>query len=292
MLTSMTGFGRAIFDAPFGRLTAEVQSVNRKYLEVFVSMPKEFARFEIEVRKWIGENISRGQISVRIFLNPNGEAVEHLLPDISLLKALKKGWDKAAKALKTDTDKVDLPFIMQYLPIGPKQDLGKEEDLEALRRCVKKAIEGLLKMKQAEGKALAQDLAGRLKKIERMIVEVEKLAPNAAQKMREKLQERLLEALKPGAELEERLLREVALFAERVDISEEITRLFSHIAQFEELLSPKQTSTGRKMDFLIQEMGREVNTIGAKSMEAKISHLVVELKSELEKMREQIQNIE
>src|SRR5580692_6141518 len=105
MLTSMTGFGRAIGDAPFGRLTVEIQSVNRKYLEVFVSMPKEFGRFELEVRKWVGEAISRGQVSVKIFLIPNIDAMGELLPDVEILKGLKKEWKKIARGIGSDPKK-------------------------------------------------------------------------------------------------------------------------------------------------------------------------------------------
>jgi len=290
MLSSMTGFGRAILDAPFGRLTVEIQSVNRKYLEVFVSLPKEFSRFEHEVRKWVGEAVSRGGISVRIFLIPTADAVEGLLPDVEVLRGLKKGWEKLAKEAGFDPKAVDLPFVMQYLPSQTKQDAASDDNLDSLNRCVGDALKAFIAMKHTEGKALSQDLAGRVKELERMIDEVEKSAPDATKKMRQKLLEKMEEVLKMGPEVEERLLREVALFAERVDVTEEITRFRSHAAQFKGLL--KGGIVGRKMDFLIQEMGREVNTVGSKAMEAKIAHLVVEMKSELEKIREQVQNIE
>lgn len=288
MLSSMTGFGRAVIDAPFGRLTVEIQSVNRKYLEVFVSLPKEFSRFEQQVRKWVGDAVSRGQVAVRVFLIPNVSVIEGLLPDPTILKGLKKGWEKIAKELGTDPKEITLAFMMEHLPVQPKQ-AEAEEDTH-LKACIEEALEGLLKMKKAEGKALEKDLSSRLKSLEAMIGKIEDFAPDATQKMRQKLSERMAEVFKPGIESEERLVREVALFAERADIAEEITRFKSHVLQFREAL--KGSLVGRKMDFLIQEMGREVNTIGSKSMEAKISHLVVEMKSELEKIREQVQNLE
>lgn len=290
MLVSMTGFGRAMKEASFGKLTAEIQSVNRKYLEVFVSLPKEFSRFEPEVRKWVGEAVSRGQVSVRIFFAPNAEALAASLPDIDVLMGLKKSWEKIAKKLGTDPKAIDLPFLMQYLPTLPKQDLADDKDASPLRICVQDALTALVKMKKTEGKALARDLTERLQTLHTLIKGVEKHAPDATNKMRQKLSEKMQEVFQPGSELEERLLREVAMFAERVDISEEITRFHSHVAQFKEVL--KEGIVGRKMDFLIQEMGREVNTIGSKSMEAAISRLIVDMKSELEKMREQIQNLE
>lgn len=283
MLSSMTGFGRSVFKAPFGTLTVEIQSVNRKYLEIFVSMPKEFSRFEIEVRKWVSDTISRGQVSVRIFLIPNLDALQNLLPDPKIVKALKKKWEQLAREAGTDPKEIDLAFILPYLP--QQQGLAKNEDLPFLRTCVEGALKELAAMKTTEGKALVQDLAKRLKELERNLEKIRAYAPDATVKMKQKLIEKLGEA-----QGDERLLREVALFAERVDITEEIVRLQSHIVQFKDLL--KQSAAGRKMDFLIQEMGREINTIGSKSMEAKISHLVVEVKSELEKMREQVQNLE
>lgn len=290
MLSSMTGFGRAILDAPFGRLTVEIQSVNRKYLEVFVSLPKEFSRFEHEVRKWVGDAVSRGGVSVRIFLIPTLNAVEGLLPNVEVLKGLKKAWEKIAREIGSDPQLIDLPFIMQHFPSQPRQDVASDDDLEGLNKCVSEALKAFIAMKQTEGKALSLDLAGRINELERMLDEVEKHAPDATKKMRQKLFEKMEELLKSGPEVEERLLREVALFAERVDVTEEITRFRSHTAQFKSLL--KGGIVGRKMDFLIQEMGREVNTVGSKSMEAKIAHLVVEMKSELEKIREQVQNLE
>lgn len=292
MLSSMTGFGRAVFDAPFGRLIVEIQSVNRKFLEVFVSIPRELGRFEHEVRKWVGDVVLRGGVSVRIHLVPSAEALEGMVPGIDLLRGMKHGWEKLAQQLGLDPKKIDLPFLASQLPEQSKMELAKEEDLPHLHRCVDEALQNLLKMKKTEGKALTKDLSERLKRLHQLLEEVEALSPDAAKRMREKLLEKMNEILTPGVELEERLLREIALYAERVDISEEITRLRSHFDQFKGLLSPKEGSIGRKMDFLLQEMGREINTIGSKSAESKIAHIVVEMKSELEKMREQIQNIE
>ncbi len=289
---SMTGFGRGSVVAPFGKLIAEILSVNRKYLEVFVSMPKEFSRFEFDVRKWVGEAISRGQISVRIHLIPSADAVGGLLPDLKLLKGFKKGWEKLSVELGYDPKKIDLNFLVQHIPILQKVELAQDKDLALLEQCIESAIGSLVQMKKKEGASLAKDVAGRLKALEKMVSSIEGLSGNATEKMRQKLIERIQEVLKPSADTDERVIREVAFFAERVDISEEITRLKSHFSQFKEILKPKERAVGRKMDFLVQEIGREINTVGSKSLDAGISHLVVELKSELEKIREQIQNIE
>lgn len=271
-------------ETPLGQLVIEVQSVNRKYLEISVSTPELLSRYEHQVRAWVAEALSRGQVSVRISFTPKEGQLA--LADISRLKKAKNEWVKIAKQLGTDPQEITLSFLMQYMP----QQSASDAKIADVQSCLSHALKDLLQMKQKEGKALAKDLAHRLKLLEKGISAIEKLSPETTQKMRQRLIDKMQEVLQPGAELEERLLREVALFAERVDIAEEITRFHSHIAQFQALLG--QEVVGRKMDFLIQEMGREINTIGSKAMQASISHLVVNLKSELEKMREQIQNIE
>jgi uncharacterized protein (TIGR00255 family) len=294
MLISMTGFGRGSVDAPFGRLIVEIQSVNRKYLEIFVSMPKEFSRYENEVRKWIGEAISRGQITVRIHLMPGAAAIEGLLPDVEMLRSLKQGWEKISSSLGYDPKKIDLNFIVQHLPSVQKIEFAKDNDLPLLQRCLDEALSALVQMKKKEGKALAEDIEKRLKMMEKIVPKIEELSPDASARMRQKLAEKIAEVSKAevSKDDDDRIFREVAIFAERVDITEEITRLKSHFAQFKEMMGPKGGAIGRKMDFLVQEMAREINTVGSKSLDAKVSHLVVGLKSELEKIREQIQNIE
>lgn len=288
----MTGFGRAVVEAPFGKLVVEIQSVNRKHLEVFISLPKEFSRFENELRKLVSSQVLRGLVTVKVYFIPSLEMVKGLLPDAKMLQALKKGWEKLAVSLGYKKASVDLPFLLQQLASLPSIPSASEKDFVPLKRCLERALKAHLDMKRQEGKALVKDIQERLGSMEKGIHAIEKLAPEAVVKQRQKLKERMEEVLMPHAQLDERLLREAALFAERVDIAEEITRFRSHLSQYRDVLQGKAEGTGRKMDFLVQEIGREVNTIGSKSMEAKISHWVVEIKSELEKVREQIQNIE
>lgn len=288
----MTGFGRAIAEAHFGKVVVEVQSINRKYLEVFVSLPKEFGRFEIEVRKMVSESVQRGQVSVRISVLPNAAAVESTLPDTKVLKALKSGWEEIAQKMGYGKEAVSLPFLAQHASLAAQLRTVEDADFDPMGKCLADALKSLAAMKLKEGAALVKDIRIRLENLERNVLSVERLSPEATAKLRNKLKERMEEIFQPGADLDDRLMREVALFAEKVDISEEITRFRSHLVQYEEILKSKASGTGRKMDFLVQEMGREVNTIGSKSMESTISHLVVEMKSELEKIREQIQNIE
>ena len=292
MPSSMTGFGRASSSAPFGKLIVEIQSINRKYLEIFIVMPKEFSRFEPQVRKWVVDSSMRGQITIRIQLIPSGDDLTGLLPDAEVLRNLKLSWEKIAKQAGFDPAQVDLPFVMLYLPLQQRVALAADEDLSTLQACTQQALDELKKMKLKEGEALAADLEFRLHSLIEMMNSVEALAPNTAKKMREKLLERMQEFVKKGEDSDDKLFREVAVFSEKIDITEEIIRLKSHFVQFQEILKAKETSVGRKMDFLVQEIGREINTLGAKSLDANISHLVIEMKTELEKMREQIQNIE
>lgn len=290
MLSSMTGFGRAEMEATFGRVTVEIQSVNRKYLEVYLSLPKEFSPFEHVLRKWVSEMLTRGQVSLKIYLTPKLDALESVLPSPDLLKGLKQSWENIAKKMGEDPKKIDLPFIMQYLPPQQKEAVLGDEAFSELKLCVKEAMDSFLSMKKAEGKALAEDFKGRIKELERLLAQIQEFAPDACKKYKQKLMEKMEEVLKVSPEFQERLTREIALFAEKVDITEEIIRFKSHVEQFQALL--KGGAVGRKMDFIIQEMGREINTIGSKSLESKISHAVVSIKSELEKIREQVQNIE
>lgn len=291
MPTSMTGFGRGTIDAPIGRFIVEMQSLNRKFFEVNAYLPKELSRFENEIRKWVAEKISRGQITVRVQWLPSREALSHFLPDVETLKSLKSAWENLAELLGMDAKSIDLPFLISSVPPMQKNELLKEEDLPLLKKCVEEALLSLSSMKNEEGKALTKDVSERINTLQKIVAAIEILAPDATEKMRQKLQEKMTSLFLDDQTLDDRIMKEVAFFAEKVDISEEITRLKSHFGQFEECLGAKG-SIGRKMEFVLQEMSRETNTIGSKSADAKISSLVVEMKSEIEKIREQIQNIE
>ena len=292
MSSSMTGFGRASLSTPFGKLVVEIQSVNRKYADVFVTIPKELSRFEPEVRKAVADFALRGQITLKIYFTPETQNLDSLLPNPETLRHLKQAWEKIAVSAGLKAEPIDLPFLMLYFPFQQKGDWVDDSVFKFLKEALDTALKELKEMRLKEGKVLFSDLESRLELLEKMNLQVEELAPQAAKKMGEKLRKTMEEFLPKGEGTEEKLFREAALFAEKIDVTEEITRLKSHFGQFRGILNLKNVPVGRKMDFLVQEMGREINTIGSKSLEAKISYLVVEMKSELEKMREQIQNIE
>lgn len=293
MPSSMTGFGRAIFDAPFGRIIAEVQSINRKFLDISILLPKEFSRFELEIRKWVSERIARGQVSVRIYVIPNAASVVGLLPDPEILKNLKGGWERLSQQIGLNSGSIDLSFLLLHSPVQQKIAQAADSDLVSIEHCLREALSSLIEMKFDEGAALTTDFYQRIGLLEKYLQSIESFAPASVLRMKEKFHEKIKELGQPGGlDLEDRIAREVLFYAERLDVSEEIVRLKSHFSQFREICKTQEGSIGRKMDFLIQEIGREINTIGSKSADANISHLIVEMKSELEKIREQVQNIE
>ena len=296
MFRSMTGFGSALIKTKSGRLEIEIGSVNRKHFECLLFLPREWLSLEILAKKEIGKHIFRGQVIVRSTFYPSAEALETRLPDVSLLKSLKAGWEKRAVALGFEKKSVNLSFLASQLKLVSKNSetaemkngrIGSGIDKENFFKALNQALKKMLLMKEKEGVLLQKDIFGRLLKVQKMLVQIEKTAQNSTDKYAKKLKERLSK-LKFE---DERVFKEIALFAEKVDITEELVRLESHLKQFAALKKEKE-AIGRKMDFLLQEMGREVNTIASKAADTTISSAVVNIKGELEKIREQVQNIE
>lgn len=292
MLKSMTAYGRAAISTELGRFSAEVQSVNRKHLEINIFLSKELQRFESEIRKVLASKIARGQVTFKLFVYFETASPVAVIPNIPLARQMKAAFEEIAKDLQLP-NKVTLEMLAQNEDIlSFSEEMPDEEAYRhAVVQVAASALEQFLKMREHEGKALQNDIAGRLKLIEKSLAQIAVHAPNASIRYRQKLVERLNEVLPGAVENEERILREVCLYAEKVDIAEEITRFQSHLAQGYKLLSSDQ-SVGKTFEFLLQELGREINTIGSKSSEMEISKLVIEIKSELERIREQIQNVE
>lgn len=291
MLRSMTGFSRASLKSKNGLFVIELNSVNRRFFESNIFLPKEFVSLEAEIRKELCKNINRGQLTFRLFFYPSKSAIE-VLPDSNVIKELKKNWEHLADDLKLDKKKIDLSFLARELKNFPSVEKFRDisSDKKIIFQILSQALDSLNNMKEKEGSTLSKDMKKRLKLIEKELSTIELLTKETPREYEEKLKERLSQFLSQNQVHDERVLKEVAIFAERVDISEEITRLKSHINQFYNLL--KETEVGRKLDFLLQEMSREANTISAKSLSKNISIHVVNIKSELEKIREQVQNIE
>lgn len=275
------------------RLTVEVRSVNNRYLEIQVKMPRAISMLESRVRKTLQERFSRGRFDVFIARNGGEGAPARLslnteLADqyIAILKDLKVRFDLPGE--------VDLPLMGGVQDIIIREDV--REDVEALWKCMletlTRALDGLQAMRSAEGSILARDMRERIGKIESFVSRIRARSPLSVESARRRMSEAVRKL--SGEDIDPlRLTQEIAILAERTDITEELTRLASHVTQFMRLIDESRgEAVGRKLDFLLQEMGREANTVASKAMDALIAHDVVEIKAELEKIREQAQNIE
>ncbi|HKM42549.1 MAG TPA: YicC/YloC family endoribonuclease [Limnochordia bacterium] len=292
MIKSMTGFGQGEAGDSRFFVQVEMKAVNHRYLDMFFRIPKQYSQLEETVRSIISRRVSRGRFEVVLSLEEFGDQ-ERI---VETNKALLQGYLRALEAIQTElksAEPIRLADVMS-LP-GVLQVDEPEADWDALQRIVAEAAEAALDrleaMRASEGQRLFADLQEKVLLIENLKQEVAKEAPQVMIDYKNRLREQLGELLDGTTITEERFLGEVAIFADRCSIDEELVRLASHIAQLKETLHAAD-SVGRKLDFLIQEMNREVNTIGSKANNVHIASLVVNMKSELEKVREQIQNIE
>ena len=293
-MKSMTGYGRGEATQDGVKVTVEVSSVNRKQGEVQVSLPRELEALEARVRDAIHQQIARGRLSARVTLQPGaGVGAGFLRVNQALAKAYADALTPLAGALGL-TGGLTLDVLLR-LPgvIGPESLESSAEALWPLiERALAQALGQLVKARAKEGAHLARDLRSRIATMRRLTAQVRRRAPQVARDYRRNLLARIqtlgLETITAD---DERVLKEVVFFADRADITEELTRLESHYHQFDDCAGSGE-AVGRLLDFLAQEMGREVNTIGSKANDAGISRAVVTLKAELEKFREQAQNIE
>ncbi|MBI5773846.1 MAG: YicC family protein [Verrucomicrobia bacterium] len=290
----MTGYGRGECARDGSKITVEVSSVNRKQSEISVNLPRDLEPLEAQIRDEVNRLISRGRLTVRVALHAGkGKAASHAQLNTALAKLYAKEFAKLAKELKL-TNGASLDSILRAPGVlEAEEDLGDAEDFwPAVKTALDKALAALVKMREREGAHLAKDLRARMKTISEAVARVQAQSPLVQQRYRENLIERVKNAGVeiPGAD-DERLLKEVIFFADRSDISEELTRLQSHFQQFDDCMKSAEP-VGRTLDFLSQEMNREINTIGSKANDALISRDVVTVKAELEKFREQVQNVE
>ena len=294
MMKSMTGYGRGECTAKGASITVELNSVNRKQAEVSLSVPSELESIEPDLRDLILASVSRGRVSGRVVLQYTGSSrASAVAVNETQAKAYRRELSKLAKSLEIP-DNLSMEGLLR-LP-GVLENTQPTLDAKAFRAPIKsalgQALEGLLSMREKEGGNLGRDLAKRLAKLRRIVKRVAKLAPDVLKHHRERLIERLKKTNVEVPDMDDdRLLREIVYYTDRTDITEELTRLGSHFVQLEECLSDV-VPVGRKLDFLAQEMFREINTIGSKANDANISSEVVNLKTELEKIREQVQNVE
>jgi uncharacterized protein (TIGR00255 family) len=293
-MKSMTGYGRGKCAAKGARITVELNTVNRKQAEVSLGVPSELEPIESDLRDMILASVSRGRVNGRVTLQHSGASrTVSVAVNEAQARAYRRELGRLAKSLKISDD-LSLDSLMRLPGVleNSEPTLNAKAFRAPAKRALGQALEALQAMREKEGANLGRDLAKRLAGLRRVAKRVTKRAPAVLKQHRERLIERLNKANVETPEADdERLLREMVYYTDRMDITEELTRLDSHFAQVEECLRVTQP-VGRKLDFLAQEMFREINTIGSKANDGVISREVVTLKTELEKIREQVQNVE
>jgi uncharacterized protein (TIGR00255 family) len=266
--------------------------VNRKQSDIVINLPRDLTELEPRIRQTINENISRGRTNATITFHTGANGARQLALDTELARS----YHEAMRALQKELNApgeipistvLQAPGVMRF----PEQVVNAEEAWPAIDRALRIALADLIKMREREGKHLAKDLIHRLKAIRKKLKEVRALHPDVIKKYRASLLDRIQKAGLPIASDDERLLKEISFFADRADVSEELTRLESHLAQFAHHLR-RNEPVGRALEFITQEIFRELNTLGAKANDAAISQRIVACKAELEKIREQVQNLE
>lgn len=292
MLNSMTGYGRAQATVDGRDILVEVKSVNHRYFECSTRIPRTYGYLEEKLKKLANTAITRGKVEIGVMIS-NVDAAE---TEVGVNLDLARGYVTALRSFKEElslTDDLSLSSIARFLDIF--QLKKEEEDEDAVWNAVQSVAEAALSrfcnMRKTEGERLYEDISGRLLGIEGYVAEVEALSPQTIADYKVRLYAKLNEVLEGKNIDEARVLTEVALFADKIAVDEETVRLRSHLHQFSALMEETQP-VGKKLDFLVQEMNREVNTIGSKCQNLRVTRLVVEMKSEIEKIREQIQNVE
>lgn len=287
MITSMTGFAAVSGEVPGGRFALELKTVNHRYLEFQTRMPEDLRSLEASMRELVAASLTRGKVDCRITFTPVATR-DSLTPNEDALAALVDAQKQILK--KFDAGRLSVWEIMHAPGVMSAEALGTDAAKEALIALLKTAIAELHATRQREGEKLAVMLNQRLDGIEVLVTQVTPLIPEMVAAYQEKLVLKLAEAM-TGSASDERLKQEVVLFASRIDVSEELNRLTAHISEVRRVVK-SGGAVGKRLDFLMQELNREANTLGSKSVSAESTKVAVELKVLIEQMREQIQNIE
>ena len=291
-MKSMTAYGRGEYAMGKNILTAEIKTLNNRYRDIILRLPSALQEFEDLIRSEISSRVKRGRIEVSMQITSSEDTSYNLELNRPLLNAYKKIYEEMNKEFGTD-EKLKPDFFLQIRDavISSPQELDPEESKNAIEKLLGLTLDSLDTMRIQEGKALGADLTKRLDLIKNYFEIIEERSPSVVTEYREKLKNRI-DAISDDLEIDEsRMEQEVALFAGRCDITEEIVRARSHLDQFHNYVN-MDDSIGRRLDFLVQELNREINTISSKASDSSISTSAVEVKAELEKIREQIQNIE
>ena len=291
-MLSMTGYGKGTYSENGIELTCEMKTVNNRYLDVSVKAPRVFVSQEENIRSIVREKLTRGHADVFVSLKDKREKTTSLTVDTALATALVKSAQELKSQFPDLPDDFTLTSVLRYPEVLKQEDtVALDETLvTALKNALNLALDNLNEMRKVEGEKLQADMLSRMQTIETLVDQISARAPLVASAYKEKLTARVKEYLDGVAVDENRLLTEVAVFTDRSNIDEELTRLRSHIEQFREIC--KEGVVGRKLDFLVQEFNREANTTCSKSNDVEITRLGLLLKNEIEKIREQVQNLE
>ncbi len=291
-MRSMTGYGRGQSCSAGGKFSVELNSVNRKQSDVSVTLPRELSEIEPRIRDLINAEVSRGRLNVVVAYHRASAGSPQLCLDADLAQTYFRSMQALQRQLSIPGEiSIDTVLRAPGVLRLPEEQLSVEDSWPHVESSLKEALKDLVKMRETEGRNLARDLIKRMKVVRGHLRNIGKLQPAVIKRYRQSLQERIQRAGVDLALDDERLTKEVIFFAEKSDITEEVTRLESHFAQFAHHLR-KAEPVGRTLEFMTQEIAREFNTLGAKANDVQISQLVVLCKSEMEKVREQIQNIE
>ena len=292
MLRSMTGYGRGEATVDGCRIVFEIKSVNHKYFEFNSRISRGYLFLEDRLKAYVQSKISRGKVDVFLQIEPLEETDVQVLVN----HALASGYLSALRELKERyqlPDEPTLALMSRYSDVFSVHKAPADEDAvwNAVRQVADMAIASFLKMRETEGTRLQEDILEKAAEVITLVDQIEQITPETVESYRERLQGKIQELLQDNRFDEQRLLTEVAIFADKVAVDEETVRLRSHFQQLRKLVD-SQGPVGRKIDFLVQEMNREANTIGSKSVNSQIAYLVVDIKALIEKIREQVQNVE
>lgn len=288
---SMTGYGKGEYRENGVELTVEIKSVNNRFLDISVKSPRIFAAYEEVVRSIVRSSISRGHLDIFISYTDKREKGKSLFVDMAAARSYVEAAKELKEAFPSLQDDVTLSFLLRSPDVTRLEEAAGADEtlLQALKCAVERAAAALKEMRLTEGERLKKDLISRMETIAQLREKIAARAPLVSEEYRRKLTERINDYLGGKAD-ESRILTEAAVFADKCNIDEELTRLSSHIQEFYSIC--KSDTVGRKLDFLVQEFNRECNTVCSKSNDAALTALALEMKNEIEKVREQIQNLE
>lgn len=292
MVRSMTGFGRAKQQIDGLDITVEIKSVNHRYFEFSSRLPRAYAFLEEKLKSFLAQSVSRGKVEVSVLIEDNTENATVVEINREYADAYIKALSSLAKEYKIKND-VKISALASNSELFKVRRQVIEDDVitNAVLTVAKQALDNFISMRTLEGERLVNDVKSRTAFILEKVEFVEKRSPETVENYKNRMEQKIKELLSDNTVDQQRILIEVAIFADKVAVDEETVRLRSHIKQFEDLLLSDEP-VGRKLDFIVQEMNRETNTIGSKAQDIEIAHTVVDIKSEIEKIREQIQNME